>query len=112
MTETQRREFITPRPGAESCSRHFVNVEGRQVHYWRAGAGPVAVLRHESPRSSRSLLPLIVELARPQLTPEARLLVLTNRFENGFRQLAEVEGEQHLITGTSVAAHVDFPVET
>ena len=44
-------------------TRHFVNADGRQVHYRRAGAGPVVVLRHESPRSSAALLPLIESLA-------------------------------------------------
>ena len=44
-------------------TRHFVNVDGRQVHYRRAGSGPVVVLRHESPRSSGSLLPLISALS-------------------------------------------------
>ena len=44
-------------------TRHFVNASGRQVHYRRAGAGPVVVLRHESPRSSAALLPLIAALS-------------------------------------------------
>lgn len=44
-------------------TRHFVNADGRQVHYRRAGAGPVVVLRHESPRSSAALLPLITALS-------------------------------------------------
>jgi haloalkane dehalogenase len=33
-------------------SRHFVSVEGRRVHYRRAGQGPAVLLVHQSPRSS------------------------------------------------------------
>lgn len=40
-----------------------MNVNGRQVHYRQAGVGPVVVLRHESPRSSAALLPLITALS-------------------------------------------------
>lgn len=47
----------------QRITRHFVDVGGRQVHYRRAGSGPVVVLRHESPRSSGSLLPLITALS-------------------------------------------------
>lgn len=51
----------------QQITRHFVTVEGRQVHYRRAGSGPAVVLRHESPRSSGSLAPLITALA-PRFT--------------------------------------------
>ena len=44
--------------------RAFVTVGSRQVHYRRAGAGPAAVLLHESPRSSASMSWLIRPLAR------------------------------------------------
>ena len=48
----------------QQITRHFATTaDGRQVHYRRAGSGPVVVLRHESPRSSRALLPLITELS-------------------------------------------------
>jgi len=42
-----------------SITRHYVDVEGRLVHYRRAGTGPAVVLLHASPRSSAELLPLI-----------------------------------------------------
>lgn len=47
--------------------RHFVQVDGRQVHYARAGSGPAVVLLHGSPQSHRALLPLIQHLA-PRFT--------------------------------------------
>jgi len=44
-------------------TRHVVTVEGRwgtrQVHYRRAGQGPAVLLLHQSPQSSRDLLPLL-----------------------------------------------------
>jgi haloalkane dehalogenase len=40
-------------------SRHFVSVEGRRVHYRRAGKGPAVLLVHQSPRSSAEFVPLI-----------------------------------------------------
>lgn len=43
--------------------RRFVTVGDRQVHYRRAGSGPSVVLLHESPLSSRVLVPLLDELA-------------------------------------------------
>ena len=52
---------------APEPTRHFVQVEGRQVHYARAGAGPAIALLHGSPQSHRALLPLIRHLA-PRLT--------------------------------------------
>ncbi|HEV2569440.1 alpha/beta fold hydrolase [Sphingomonas sp.] len=44
-------------------SRHFVSVEGRRVHYRRAGYGPAVLLVHQSPRSSAEFLPLIARWA-------------------------------------------------
>lgn len=43
--------------------RHVATVAGRQVHYRRAGTGPVVVLLHQSPRSSLEMLPLLQRLA-------------------------------------------------
>lgn len=40
-------------------SRHFVSVNGRRVHYRRAGDGPAVLLVHQSPRSSAEFMPLI-----------------------------------------------------
>ncbi len=47
-----------------AVKRHFATIEAgrwgaRQVHYRRAGSGPALVMLHQSPRSSRDLLPLI-----------------------------------------------------
>lgn len=39
----------------------FVEVEGRRVHYRRCGAGPVLLLLHQSPKSSREYEPLMAE---------------------------------------------------
>ena len=49
-------------------ARHFVTIRGgrfgpRQVHYRRAGRGPAVLLLHQSPMSSRDLLPMIGRLA-------------------------------------------------
>ncbi len=44
-------------------SRHFVRVEGRRVHYRRAGRGPAVVLIHQSPRSSAEFEPLLARWA-------------------------------------------------
>src|SRR6185503_13663853 len=54
-------------PGARTVTRHFVTVDGRQVHYRRAGSGPAVVLRHESPRSSVALVRHLEALA-PRFT--------------------------------------------
>lgn len=44
-------------------TRHFATVRGRwgvrQVHYRRAGSGPLCVMLHQSPQSSRELVPLL-----------------------------------------------------
>src|SRR5262249_38279899 len=50
-----------------TVTRHFVTVNGRQVHYRRAGSGPPVILRHESPRSSVALTPYLEALA-PRFT--------------------------------------------
>jgi pimeloyl-ACP methyl ester carboxylesterase len=48
---------------SERVERHFVTLEGRwgvrQVHYRRAGSGPVLLMLHQSPQSSRELAPLM-----------------------------------------------------
>ena len=50
-------------PAHPTIRRHFVTVNGeRQVHYRRAGKGPVVVLLHQSPTSSREHVPLIERL--------------------------------------------------
>ena len=48
-------------------TRHFVTVPGgrfgpRQVHYRRAGSGPCVLLFHQSPLSSRDVLPMMERL--------------------------------------------------
>lgn len=43
--------------------RHFVTVGERQVHYRRAGEGPVVVMLHISPLSSRTFVPVMERLA-------------------------------------------------
>jgi pimeloyl-ACP methyl ester carboxylesterase len=46
-----------------TLQRHFVTVRGRfgtrQVHYRRGGQGPVVLLLHQSPQSSREMEPII-----------------------------------------------------
>ena len=44
-------------------TRHFVNVNGRQVHYRRIGEGPPVLMVHESPTTGVMLLPLARQLA-------------------------------------------------
>ena len=46
-----------------TISRHFATVGGRQVHYRRAGKGPLVVLLNQSPNSSTEYIPLIQRLA-------------------------------------------------
>jgi pimeloyl-ACP methyl ester carboxylesterase len=48
--------------GKVRIARQFVSVNGRTVHVRRGGRGPVLVAVHESPRSSRTQLPLIEAL--------------------------------------------------
>lgn len=50
-------------PTERSVRRGFVAVGPRVVHYRRAGKGTVLVAIHESPRSSRTVLPLLEGLA-------------------------------------------------
>ena len=33
-------------------TRHFIPVDGRRIHYRRAGTGPALLMVHQSPRSS------------------------------------------------------------
>ena len=51
-----------------NIKRHFVTLDGRwgrrQVHYRRAGDGPLLLLLHQSPQSSRELEPLMAEWGR------------------------------------------------
>ena len=42
-----------------SITRHFVTVEGRSIHYRKAGAGPPLLMAHQSPRSSAEYAPLM-----------------------------------------------------
>jgi pimeloyl-ACP methyl ester carboxylesterase len=51
-----------------SVSRHFVTVDGRQVHYRRTGAGPPIVAIHGAGRSSISLEPLLESVGSVGLT--------------------------------------------
>ncbi len=43
--------------------RGFVHVDGRWTHWRAMGRGPIVVMLHESPRSSRSLIPLMKALS-------------------------------------------------
>ncbi len=43
--------------------RHFVQVDGRLVHYRRAGSGPVLVALHQSPRDGSEMEPLMRAMA-------------------------------------------------
>lgn len=43
--------------------RHFVQVDGRLVHYRRTGSGPVLLILHQSPRDGGELLPLMQAMA-------------------------------------------------
>ena len=45
-------------------SRHFVKVGDRRVHYRKAGRGPVLLMLHQSPKSSREYEALMVEWGR------------------------------------------------
>ena len=45
-------------------SRHFATIGARQIHYRRAGDGPVAFLLNQSPSSSAEYVPLIQRLAK------------------------------------------------
>ena len=44
----------------QNISRHFVTINNnRQIHYRRAGKGPPVLLLHQSPKSSKELIPVI-----------------------------------------------------
>ncbi|WBH18024.1 alpha/beta hydrolase [Sphingomonas radiodurans] len=47
-----------------TITRHFVDVGTRRVHYRRAGAGPVLLMVHQSPRSSAEYAPLMRDWSR------------------------------------------------
>ena len=42
--------------------KHYINVQGRRVHFRSGGVGPVMLLLHQSPQSSRTMLPLAEKL--------------------------------------------------
>ena len=44
-------------------TRHFLDVDGRRVHYRMAGSGPAVLLLHQSPRSSAEYEPLMIRWA-------------------------------------------------
>jgi pimeloyl-ACP methyl ester carboxylesterase len=44
-------------------TRHFIHVNGRRVHYRKAGSGPPLLMVHQSPRSSAEYEPLMSEWA-------------------------------------------------
>jgi pimeloyl-ACP methyl ester carboxylesterase len=44
-------------------TRHFVDIDGRQVHYRRAGQGPALLLIHQSPQNSRMWAEMIERYA-------------------------------------------------
>lgn len=54
---------MPPTPDSTALRRRFITVNGafgpRQVHYRRGGRGPVVLLLHQSPQSSREMEPLI-----------------------------------------------------
>lgn len=53
---------------AHRVTRHFVNVDDRQVHYRRVGQGPAVLLVHETPMTGVMLLPLAHKLAALGMT--------------------------------------------
>lgn len=48
----------------DAVARHFVNIGERVVHYRVAGTGPIALLIHQSPRSSAEYAGLMATLAK------------------------------------------------
>ncbi len=46
----------------EPIKRHYIKVQGRQVHFRCGGAGPVVLLLHQSPQNSAAMLPLARQL--------------------------------------------------
>ena len=47
---------------SQQIKRHYVNVQGRRVHFRSGGTGPVVLLLHQSPQSSAAMLPLAEKL--------------------------------------------------
>ena len=47
---------------AQQIKRHYINVQGRWVHFRSGGTGPVVLLLHQSPQSSAAMLPLAEKL--------------------------------------------------
>ena len=46
----------------EQIKRHYINLQGRRVHFRTGGAGPVVLLLHQSPQSSAAMMPLAEKL--------------------------------------------------
>lgn len=46
-----------------AITRHFIDINGRQVHYRRAGQGPALLLIHQSPQNSRMWADMMVRYA-------------------------------------------------
>jgi pimeloyl-ACP methyl ester carboxylesterase len=59
----RREDAMSSSPDTATPHRGFVTLQGafgtRQVHYRRAGRGPVVLLLHQSPQSSREMEPLM-----------------------------------------------------
>ncbi len=47
---------------SQQIKRHYINVQGRWVHFRSGGTGPVVLLLHQSPQSSAAMLPLARKL--------------------------------------------------
>lgn len=46
----------------QRIKRHYLNLQGRRVHFRTGGAGPVVLLLHQSPQSSAAMMPLAEKL--------------------------------------------------
>ena len=94
----------SPQP-TSALQRHFVIVQGqfgtRQVHYRRGGQGPVVLLLHQSPQSSREMEPLIAAWG------EAFTLIAPDSPGYGFSDPLHQPG----VTGTSASID-DFAAAT
>jgi pimeloyl-ACP methyl ester carboxylesterase len=53
--------YLHPEPAR--IRRHFARVDGREVHYRRAGSGPAVVVLHQSPTSSAEMVSVVAALA-------------------------------------------------